>query len=477
MSHHHKTITVSPRLSSDLLQTPSMSNRHSHLLSFLLLLLLLLLPPPLSGGPCANRRIHILPLPSSFNSDLLSLPNSSFPLSDSPSFSPYLPNHSLGPRTHPLSHSWFRTDPRLLEPLFHHRLSTSYPCLSPSPLNSTAIFLPYYASLDALPFLFNSSNFNTSVSHGLPLYEYLVRNHAEILNQHHGHNLFLVLSGVAWDFNQDPRSDPVSWGTSFLRLEQFMNFTILTQESRPWPWQEHAIPHPTSFHPPSLTHLSNWISRAARSKRETLMLFAGGGTALPPSPTSRPNIRSSIIAQCTNRTDLCTLVDCSAGTCTHDPIKYMLPMLKSKFCLQPPGDTPTRRSTFDSIIAGCIPVFFEEISAKRQYGWHLAKSKYDEFSVFIPKEDVVFGGESIARVLGTFSEERVRRMREKVLEVLPRVLYKRHGFSEDLRGVKDAFDLAIDGVLRRIRRRVKAFEDGDFDRIYLLDDDDEEEDF
>ncbi len=35
------------------------------------------------------------------------------------------------------------------------------------------------------------------------------------------------------------------------------------------------------------------------------------------------------------------------------------------FCPQPQGDTPTRRSTFDCLLAGAIPVFFDEDSVNR----------------------------------------------------------------------------------------------------------------
>ncbi|XP_073000959.1 probable xyloglucan galactosyltransferase GT19 [Typha latifolia] len=426
------------------------------------------------GQDCSGRRIHILDLPSRFNADVLRH-CAAFPLSDTSDFCSYLPNHGLGPRTHSSAQSWYRTDPRLFEPFFHRRLLLDYPCLSPDPNLSDAVFLPYYASLDALPFLYSAPLFNSSALHGQPLAEFLRSRFPRLLSRRLGHDFFLVLAGVAWDYSQDPNADPVSWGTSFLRLPDFVNFTILTIESRHWPWQEHAVPHPTSFHPSSLTRLTAWLSRAAKSPRPNLMLFAGGGAtaAAAITPPSRPNIRASILAECANRTDLCALVDCSGGSCSHDPIRYMRPMLRARFCLQPPGDTPTRRSTFDAIVAGCIPVFFEDVSAKTQYGWHLPKSRFEEFSVLIPKEEVVFGGVKIADVLAALPEKRVRSMRARVLEMAPRVMYRRHGSSEDMRKTKDAFDLAIDGVLRRIKRRVRAIEDGGPDRIYYEDDDDD----
>ncbi|RID78432.1 hypothetical protein BRARA_A01265 [Brassica rapa] len=189
------------------------------------------------------------------------------------------------------------------------------------------------------------------------------------------------------------------------------------------------------------------------------MLFAGGG-----GTSSTPNIRRSIRLECTNVTETepetssekiktCDFVDCSNGICEHDPIRFMRPMLQSSFCLQPPGDTPTRKATFDGIIAGCIPVFFEDQTAKMQYGWHLPEEEFSEFSVTIAKEDVVFRGVRIADVLMSIPKEEVARMRERVIEMMPRVMYRRHGASMGLMNKKDAVDIAIDGVLQKISSR------------------------
>lgn len=39
-------------------------------------------------------------------------------------------------------------------------------------------------------------------------------------------------------------------------------------------------------------------------------------------------------------------------------------MAHSKFCLQPPGDSPTRRGFYDSILLGCVPVIFSSKAYK-----------------------------------------------------------------------------------------------------------------
>ncbi|BAT02143.1 Os07g0562051, partial [Oryza sativa Japonica Group] len=57
------------------------------------------------------------------------------------------------------------------------------------------------------------------------------------------------------------------------------------------------------------------------------------------------------------------------------------------------GDKPMRRSTFDAILA----VFFEDATARRQYGWHLPRSGMASSwcTYYIPKESVVFDGVKI----------------------------------------------------------------------------------
>lgn len=352
----------------------------------------------------------------------------------------------------------------MMELVFHRRM-LEYPCLTDDSAKADAVFLPYYAGIDSLRYLYGPE-VNSSTQHGLDLFRYLQdpKNNKQIWAKRSAHDHFLVMSRTAWDFDQPLENDPPIWGTSFLERPEFYNITALILESRAWPWQEVAVPYPTSFHPPNLALFDSWIARVRKSWRSTLMLFAAGG-GIP----SSLNIRRSIRLECENSSkttnsttynnsgynQICEFVDCSNGVCEHDPIRYTKPMLKSTFCLQPPGDTPTRRSTFDGILAGCIPVFFEENSAKKQYIWHLPEEKYSDFSVFIPKEDVVFKGLSIVDFLMKIPRSEVRRMRENLIEIMPRVMYRKHGSSFGLRTKKDAFDVAIEGALGRIKSRLR----------------------
>ncbi|KAL0331430.1 UNVERIFIED_CONTAM: putative xyloglucan galactosyltransferase GT19 [Sesamum angustifolium] len=256
---------------------------------------------------------------------LLPLHLQPWPRPENPQFLPQLvQNRPLYARTH--------------FPPPHARVPVSHP----DPNLATAVFLPYYAGLDGLKYLFGPE-VNSSFRHGLDLFEYITNvDNPSIWNKNLGHDHFLVMARPAWDFSQPLSNNPPIFGSSFLELPEFFNITALTLEARAYSWQEQAIPYPTSFHPPNLAFYESWVNRVKKSRRSTLMLFAGGGGI-----SANPNVRRSIRLECENVTSMstngtgyakfCDFVDCSNGICEHDPIKFMKPMLQSSFCLQPPG--------------------------------------------------------------------------------------------------------------------------------------------
>lgn len=150
------------------------------------------------------------------------------------------------------------------------------------------------------------------------------------------------------------------------------------------------------------------------------------------------------------------MTQCSNGTSV-----ILESLLDSEFCLQPKGDSYTRRSVFDCMVAGSIPVFFWKRTAYDQYELFLPVEP-ESYSVFIDYKDVL-NGSSIKGVLEKYSGEEVRRMREKVVEIIPKIVYAKP--SEGLESIKDAFDVAVEGVLKRIKKQKERSEvDGDRNR-------------
>lgn len=140
----------------------------------------------------------------------------------------------------------------------------------------------------------------------------------------------------------------------------------------------------------------------------------------------------------------------------------------SVFCLQPPGDSHTRRSAFDSMLAGCIPVFFNPGSAYNRYLWHLPDN-HSTYSVFFPAKDVNdLKNVSIEKRLLGISKERQLEMRTKVIKLIPKLVYA------DPRSrlvTEDAFDFAVMGILERIENVRQLIREGKDPRIGFADED------
>ena len=52
----------------------------------------------------------------------------------------------------------------------------------------------------------------------------------------------------------------------------------------------------------------------------------------------------------------------------------MMLFQRAQYCPAPPGDSITRKSLFDSLVAGCVPVLFAKASL-RQYMWFFTEKE------------------------------------------------------------------------------------------------------
>ncbi|EFJ20708.1 galactosyltransferase-like protein [Selaginella moellendorffii] len=395
---------------------------------------------------CKGKRVFVYNLPSEFNSQLLERCNSG--IVNWLNFCDHVSNDGFGqpvPQEFEplLGKGWYKTDSYMLEVIFHRRMA-SYECLTDDPARANAFYVPYYAGLDALHYLYNPGA-NKSL-HGAGVAEWLERNAARKFWDEEqgggGRDHFMVMGRTAWDFGAGSNPDLDRWGTPILASPKFSSMSVLFVEKNPWDprRRQHAVPYPTAFHPGSRGELGDWIARVRGSRRSYLFAFAGA-----PRPSQEASIRSLLLDQCVGDASArCKFVDCGERRCGHDPAPIAAAFLSADFCLQPRGDSATRRSVFDAIVAGCIPVFFHEDSAYSQYTWHLPDDPRG-YSVFVREEEIKGGNVSISEVLGRFPREEVAAMRARLLEMAPRLIYARGGGSDRLEG--DAFDVAIQRVL------------------------------
>ncbi|XP_050290891.1 probable xyloglucan galactosyltransferase GT14 [Quercus robur] len=399
---------------------------------------------------CLGRYIYVHDLPSRFNENLLKHCQS---LTNWTDMCLFTSNGGLGPRLPNFNRvysktGWFATNQFLLEVIFHNRMK-QYKCLTNDSSLASAIFVPYYAGLDVSRYLWYS---NTSMrdAASLELVKWL-REKPE-WKKMWGRDHFLVAGRITWDFRRMGRNDS-DWGNKLMLLPESRNMTVLIIESSPWDNIDFAIPYPTYFHPSNDNEVFQWQHRMRRQKRRFFFSFAGA-----PRPNLQDSIRNEIIDQCRASRKKCRLLECNGrvNRC-YKPVYVMKMFQSSVFCLQPAGDSFTRRSTFDSILAGCIPVFFHPGSAYVQYLWHLPKD-YTKYSVLIPANDVKNGKVSIEKILSRIPKEKVRAMREAVIRLIPKVTYADP--RSRLVTVEDAFDVTVKGVLDRVEKIRREMREG-----------------
>ncbi|CAK9133428.1 unnamed protein product [Ilex paraguariensis] len=408
------------------------------------------------NDPCGGKYIYVHDLPPRFNDDMLRECRS---LSLWTNMCKFTSNSGLGP---PLENvegvfsntGWYATNQFAVDVIFGNRMK-QYKCLTNDSSLAAAIFVPFYAGFDIARYLWGY-NISTRDAASLDLVDWLLkRPEWSIMG---GKDHFLVAGRITWDFRRlsDAESD---WGNKLLFLPAAKNMSMLVVESSPWNANDFAIPYPTYFHPAKDADVFIWQDRMRKLERKWLFCFAGA-----PRPGNPKSIRGQIIDQCKD-SRACKLLECDFGESKcHSPSSIMQMFQSSLFCLQPQGDSYTRRSAFDSMLAGCIPVFFHPGSAYTQYTWHLPKN-YSKYSVFIPEDDIRKKNVSIEQRLSQISPEQVKIMREEVINLIPGLIYADP--RSKLETLNDAFDVAVQAVIDKVTKLRRDLVEGHHDDNFI----------
>ncbi|MCL7027398.1 hypothetical protein MKW94_027950 [Papaver nudicaule] len=336
-----------------------------------------------------------------------------------------------------LKSSWYFTDQFASEIIYHNRI-LRHKCRTFDPSSASAYYLPFYAGLAVGKFLW-SDNYTAYHRdyHSVKLLKWVQKQ--VYFKRSKGWDHFIMLGRISWDFRRSKDND---WGSSFIYMPAMHNITRLLIERNPWDYFDIGVPYPTGFHPKNESELTQWQDFVRSRERKTLFSFAGAKRG-----KIKNDFRGLLLDQCKDSGNRCKLVDCGGTRCVNGSSAILETFLESDFCLQPRGDSFTRRSIFDCMIAGSIPVFFWHRSAYYQYDWFLP-SEPESYSVYIDRKDVI-NGTSVRGVLEKFSKNEVRKMREKVIEYIPKFVYA--DSKDGLGSTQDAFDVAIDGVLKRFK--------------------------
>ncbi|KAJ3670904.1 hypothetical protein LUZ60_008330 [Juncus effusus] len=352
---------------------------------------------------------------------------------------PHVINQGLGqPLTGSLGSSWFATNEFLSDLLFHARVK-NHPCRT-NDINSAKLFyIPFYAGLYT-SFAFRESNHTLRDQLGVDLVKYL--SNIPTFLKRNGRDHFLVTGRTSWDLMRMSDPNIADFGANrLLYLPELADVAMLTVERHPWVGKNHfGVPYPSYFHPKTSVEIAKWQSEVLKSKRPYLYAFIGGARIA----SDKAAIRADIMRQCES-SDKCAQITCETGNAAcFDPAKVLLTLRGARFCLQPPGLSFTRRSLFDSILAGCIPVFFSEHTAYTQYNWYLPKN-VKTWSVMLEQDKK----ELIEEELGKIPDDEVKRMRDMIVRIIPRVTYAHpDGIGS---GFKDVVDVALEELTKRVQ--------------------------
>lgn len=338
-----------------------------------------------------------------------------------------------------LTHAWFWTDQFASEVIYHNRMM-NYRCRTLEPESATAFYIPFYAGLAVGKYLWSDNYTAKDRDQHCEMMLDWVRDQP-YWNRSDGWDHFITMGRITWDFR---RSKDRDWGSSCIYLTGMRNITRLLIERNSWDYFDIGVPYPTGFHPNSAADITQWQEFARTRNRTTLYCFAGATRGF-----IKNDFRGILLSRCYNDSGSCRVVDCGGSKCSNGTSAILETFLESEFCLQPRGDSFTRRSIFDCMIAGSVPVFFWNRTAYSQYEWFLP-GEPDSYSVFIDR-NAVKNGKSIREVLEKIGKDRIRKMREKVIEYLPNLVYAKP--QEGLKGIRDAFDIAVEGVLMRVKQQ------------------------
>ncbi|KAM0921393.1 hypothetical protein ACQ4PT_006873 [Festuca glaucescens] len=331
---------------------------------------------------CAGRYVYMYELPPPFNADLIRdcrqvmckhMANGGFgaPITEGGGA---LPERGA-----------YDTDQFMLALIFHARMK-QHECLTSDPAAAAAVYIPFYAGLDAERYL-GQEDPDVSAIDALSrdLVEWLLRRPE--WRAMGGRDHFLVAGRTTWDLLREPGFTGRG-GSSLMTFPAIRNPTVLAVEASSWHGIDFGVPYPSHFHF-SDADVTSWQGRmrraerrvcscesaerkmkmelqgAAPTERKWLWGFAGASR-----PSSKKTVRSQIIEQC-GRSSRCAMF--GRSTAAYTPGQTMHLLESAEFCVQPRGDSFTRKSTFDSILAGCIPVFFHPVSAYLQYIWYLPR--------------------------------------------------------------------------------------------------------
>ncbi|XP_076101024.1 uncharacterized protein LOC143070734 [Mytilus galloprovincialis] len=370
-------------------------------------------------------KFYIYNLPSSMNQDIVNYAVQNYGLKNCMS----LRNNGMGDELLSIGEnneiSVRNTDQFALEVIIHHKLlKSSYRTLDPD--SADIFYVPGYVGTHCI--FFNKYYF-TSLS------DQLIMNLTEfLLSQKYfteGKPHFSTISKI--------HREMCSEFCPYLQYNIAQNMTFLSIEREVTPSDNlfmktaaqsiNVVPYPSFIHwvPGNMTN--NSLPIPSLNQRDVFIF-------LPAGLVCQNEFRCKIMEQFKHKTNKSyeeyknktlptEMVFFEVAQCDEETERNLvLWMHRSVFCLQPPGDSPTRKSFYDSIMSGCIPVTFGNHSLQYAFSKYFDFSK---FSVSIPV-DIASNDKGILNFLKDIDMKTLKRLHSNLLHIMK---YMQYSISSD----------------------------------------------
>ena len=225
---------------------------------------------------------------------------------------------------------------------------------------------------------------------------------------------------------EEYRPDEYDYLKFFHTLFREPNFLYPNLFSMPYLSSVHWLPESTASASTTAALTPPW---AAGATRPILMLFLGA-------------VNHGDILVRTRLSEMCGSYH-NKSICTHaryDANKTLLLKRKATFCLEPPGDTPYRRSFTDDIALGCIPVLFNRMQ-NHAYSW-MWDGWREASRVLVPRGPFLKGQIDLFALLSSIPDHFRRRMQATIAANARKFQMSR----EDDPG--DAVNMILQGAMR-----------------------------
>jgi hypothetical protein len=238
------------------------------------------------------------------------------------------------------------------------------------------------------------------------------------------------------------------------------NITFIGIERQPWNTRDTLaqtflqMPYPSTLHLRTAElSIGSWQSRQSRPY---LVSFAGkyeptssnSGKGPHNGFTVRRALWATLRASNDTRSDVAIHAFTPRSGKSDIAIAHKQ-MVSSIFCLQPPGDSPTRKGFFDSLLLGCIPVIFRSGSYSKVFP-HLGS--VEKLAVILDEKEVL-AGLDVVQVLSKVPRNTITAKQKAIARLATRFQYKLDSAHVN-RSAPDAFDTLLQQLAWRATRDV-----------------------